>query len=502
MEGSTPLPNPSVHLRTGEVNDGASVPRTLAALYDTVQHLLASHSAVTHELQTKRNGVRTLVKERKAQHDALAKAQLALEDQRKEAEKQRRDFTKALRAQAKTALEDLKAELDTRHREACTRCLREAAQQHEADQQACMAQCVLRVRAQLMDFVQQLPSALHATLSTLTMPAVVEPTQQEREDFRTQQQQQQHLRALRAAQVYAAEGDTPYYNYPDNAGYTAYMWQHHQQQQPQPYYYEPYAAPSESANPTSVNSLNDADVAPDVKAECDHIAREVLGLAGGWSDLTSAAAAAATAAAATAASPPPPTYVDVLQRGQAPYGYGVAATDTVTTADEEAEPAPQLVDEMRTTHFTLSKPVVWPAAELAELQTVMGEYVQQFFATLGDAQSAVKGEVREGHDGHSDKPVVGPPAPALQTEVEPPEEEEEEVSLAMGLARWIRSLRQPKADGQTQTLPEGTKQRSSSTGTTVSVKVGKEGPLALLLNACVMHVVEHVLRDGVAHVTE
>lgn len=512
MKNAAPVQHSTIHHR--ETKDDGSVLQRLAAIHDTVQQLLTAHAAATQELQTKRSAVRILVQERKAQHETLAKAQTALEAQQQDAARQKRDYTKAFRAETKTALEDLKCELETRHREELAACRAAAAQQHEADQRAQVALCVTRVRAQLMDFVQQLPAALHASLTALSMDADVEQTQQEiehqlRREEEEQQQRQQHHLHWASSQGYAAEAAAPGCDgYVSRVGHPTFCSS----------YAQPHVAPAPT-NPldqTSYNSPNDAEVAPEVEQECDVIAREVLGLAGGWSDLSNAAAMPSSSSYASPQSYG--YYTDNARQFHESSAYldtepiqaQVASTARPTAKaafaeDKEVETSGIMV--RRTAHFTLQKPIVWPAAELKELQEVIGTYLTQFFAAAGPVSDTLTKDAQvQGDKASKSSPAAStPPVDVPSARHTTTEEGAEAASLAMGLARWMKSLRQPKTDGQTQTPPDDGSKATTTKALcdTTLEKDKKDGePLALLLSACVVHVMEHVLRGGVAHVTD
>jgi hypothetical protein len=455
------LHDPSLLLLSSrEGKEELCVVRTLASIHDAVQQLLRAHSAAIDELCTKRTAVRTLVAERKAQSAALAKAQRALQEQQSDAERQRRDLAKALRAEAKSALEDLKRELDERHAAALAQSLAAERQRCEEQQQQQSECCAHRVCAQLIGFVKELPTTVYTSISALALPAVVAPTAGETKML------EQDQRVPRASQTSATGCGIPYHDYrgyPCHASYTPL-------QQP------PYATAATAATAVVPSRYSP----PGVEAECDLIAREVLGIAGGWADLSRAAAADD---AVPPFPPQPPAYVGIMRRGDAAVEY-----DTTVDAPHTSE----LPETRWTATVALRKSAVWEAKEVAELQEVMDAYLRRCCTSrIVDGGASVAPQRGKGRD----------------AEVDTDKEEEEEPLVAMGLRWWMESLRKSDsaaAPAATTTTPRkpGNRLQKTQTSTAAATSLPEAEPLALLLNACVAHAMECALRGGVVHVAE
>ncbi|KPI87516.1 hypothetical protein ABL78_3394 [Leptomonas seymouri] len=387
------------------------VMRTLCAIHDAVQRLLLAHSAVVRELSTKRTAVRTLVNERKAQQKALEKAQRALTEQQHEAERRKRETARVLRAEANAALEDLRGELEKRHALELEAKLEGEMHEHEKKQRQLQALCVSRVCAQLITFVKQLPGTLHASLSSLAMPVVVEHTKE--------------------------DADLP--------------------------------PPADPVTVATSSLFLQTSASPEVQAECDQIARDVLGLAGGWSDLSAAAVVDST----TSMSPPtPPACMAVTRSGEhAPHDYVAAAVGREGAA------------------FSLREPAVWPVKELAELQELLHVYLRPLFSLPVCASKR-------------DETVATPTRVSDPKEnAAPGVEGEEQLSVAMGLCQWMKSLRLSSAAAPAST-PHRNVNAQGPQGATAASTVSASEPLACLLNECVAHVMQHVLLGGVVHVMD
>ena len=470
---------PCVTTRTS--TEELSALRALTAIYDAVKQLLHAHGTAVSELGTKRTAVRTLLLERKTQHAALEAAHAALAEQRSEAARQQRSFTKAFRAEAKTALEDLKTELEERHAEELTRVMGEERQRHTQQQQQGREAFVALVRRQLMSFITQLPATVQASLTSVSLPAEVEHTEEKEAEVQQQQQQQQQeqqeqQRWMWASQAHPTGGeDAPYYDYD-------YTYDHQKAAS---------AASHAAREPSTTELFTPAGTAPEVKAECDQIAREILGLAGGWHDLTSAAAAAAV----PASPPPPPAYYGAMRYGEDPLPYRPHASNEESLATSAAKAA-------RAAIFDLPESTSWTTNEMAELREVMGAYLTQSFARLDKEHQQVDA-TRSANDKAAAKTFK---TLGGKEETDQSQEPQEHVSVAMGLRQWMRSLRQ--SDLLSTSPPTGQPSKGDSDDALTSVKAATDAitaeteVLALLLNACVVHVVENVLRDGVVRVLE
>ena len=472
---------PCVTTRTS--TEELSALRALTAIYDAVKQLLHAHGTAVSELGTKRTAVRTLLLERKTQHAALEAAHAALAEQRSEAARQQRSFTKAFRAEAKTALEDLKTELEERHAEELTRVMGEERQRHTQQQQQGREAFVALVRRQLMSFITQLPATVQASLTSVSLPAEVEHTeekeaevQQQQQQQQQQQEQQEQQRWMWASQAHPTGGeDAPYYDYD-------YTYDHQKAAS---------AASHAAREPSTTELFTPAGTAPEVKAECDQIAREILGLAGGWHDLTSAAAAAAV----PASPPPPPAYYGAMRYGEDPLPYRPHASNEESLATSAAKAA-------RAAIFDLPESTSWTTNEMAELREVMGAYLTQSFARLDKEHQQVDA-TRSANDKAAAKTFK---TLGGKEETDQSQEPQEHVSVAMGLRQWMRSLRQ--SDLLSTSPPTGQPSKGDSDDALTSVKAATDAitaeteVLALLLNACVVHVVENVLRDGVVRVLE
>lgn len=399
----------------------------LAALHHDLQHLLHAHRTQGNELNTKRLAVRTLVQERKLQQQALEAARKALIDQRSDAEKHQQDLTLALRAEAQSAIDKLTSEAEGRHTSAME-CQRDAlTQQHTQQLQHLQQRCATLIGTQLTCFLKELPQTVHNAFANVTVfAAAVAPTASDM-----------------AAQAHATGGDAPCCVHRDSHAPLL-------RSSPPPF---AYSGAVNSGGPLVVLQPKGSCHQPDedaeaatahaVEAECDEIARELLGLAGGWADLTTAAAAA-------------PLPVD---------------------------DAPE--DVWRRAALELHAPVEMSPDELQELRGGLDSYVMQLLTINSDDRASAPT--------HQQRGVKVNPVDGEDGKVEG----DEELLLATGLLRWMKSLRCPDGVASSHTLQEV---EDSSAAGVAAAGSAESNLLATWMAACVAHVCEATLRSAVVRV--
>ncbi|CAJ1018786.1 hypothetical protein, conserved [Leishmania lindenbergi] len=457
--------------RTAATDTDLPVLRLLGAIHDAVEQMCAAYTAAQHELGTKRTAVRTLVKERKAQQAQVEELRATLQEQQHKAERLQRNAVQTMRAESQVELEKANHAWRERHEVDMALQLRSCAEQHRRAVAEVVEACAEHVQAELIAFVQLLPTTLGAALAAAASASA-------------ESMRDKVLREVR--HEYCCPPDTP----------TAvhHLVGGHDHGAPTP----PTSTAAAAADDVSLLSLG-LEVQPDVQAECDAIIRDVLGMACGWDDLTSAVMIASSTAVATypPGRVPPSTASPDPQPGALAYNSAVGSS----ASPPAAEPTQRIVAN--------AEAALWAEEEMAELREVIHSHLTHSLASLTAVTSLSslagvttgvsgngKGEVRQDAYGHvRDTPATLGGASSGTSPINAKRADAGEgLEAALRetvLPRWMNFPR--TATHQASPAPP----RSSAAGvvaaTPVSLHQQQPRLLALLLNACVAHVHERLL---------
>ncbi|KAG5484469.1 hypothetical protein LSCM1_07838 [Leishmania martiniquensis] len=453
--------------RAATAEMGHHVLPLLRDIHDAVEQVCAAYTAAQQELGTRRAAVRTLVKERKAQQAQLEELRAALQEQQRRADRQRRDVAESARTESQVELEKAKRTWRERHQTEMALQQQSYSEQHRRAVVEVLKVCAEYVQAAIVAFVQLLPTTLSAGLAA----AAAKSAERTREEV---------LRSV------------PHQRWcPSNTPSAA----HH------PLYGDGYGAQAPHAGTAARGAADESllslglEVQPEVQAECDAIVRDVLGMAGGWSDLTSAVLVASYTAATDypAGGSPPSTAWPAPQLCAFGYDPAVASSDAPRTA----EPAKRSAVDAEAAR--------WSAEEVAELEEVIHAHLTRSLAALTAAASlsslaGVSTSVSESRGGEEGQGVYGHTRDALSAL-----SESTAAQRVAALPRWMRS-RQTSTHQASPSSPfsgvrdaVGTsappKSASVEEAVTASVPLHHEQPrlLALLLDACVAQVLERLL---------
>nr|CAJ2468929.1 unnamed protein product [Leishmania braziliensis] len=471
--------------RTAATDTDLPVLRLLGAIHDAVEQMCAAFAAAQHELGTKRTAVRTLVKERKAQQAQVEELRATLQEQQHKAERLQRNAVQTMRAESQVELEKANHAWRERHEVDMALQLRSCAEQHRRAVAEVVEACAEHVQAELIAFVQLLPTTLGAALAAAASASA-------------ESMRDKVLREVR--HEYCCPPDTP----------TAvhHLVGGHDHGAPTP----PTSTAAAAADDVSLLSLG-LEVQPDVQAECDAIIRDVLGMACGWDDLTSAVMIASSTAVAT--YPPgrvlPSTASPDPQPGALAYNSAVGSS----ASPPAAEPTQRIVAN--------AEAALWAEEEMAELREVIHSHLTHSLASLTAVTSLSslagvttgvsgnrKGEVRQDAYGHvRDTPATLGGASSGTSPINAKRADAGEgLEAALRetvLPRWMNFPRtathqaspSPSLSPVRVTVSTPAPPRSSAAGvvaaTPVSLHQQQPRLLALLLNACVAHVHERLL---------
>ncbi|CAJ1006465.1 hypothetical protein Q4I28_001780 [Leishmania naiffi] len=471
--------------RTAATDTDLPVLRLLGAIHDAVEQMCAAYAAAQHELGTKRTAVRTLVKERKAQQAQVEELRATLQEQQHKAERLQRNAVQTMRAEYQVELEKAHHAWRERHEVDMALQLRSSAEQHRRAVAEVVEACAEHVQAELIAFVQLLPTTLGAALAAAASASA-------------ESMRDKVLREVR--HEYCCPPDAP----------TAvhHLVGGHDHGAPTP----PTSAAAAAADDVSLLSLG-LEVQPDVQAECDAIIRDVLGMACGWDDLTSAAMIASSTAVATypPGRVPPSTASPDPQPGTLAYNSAVGSSASLPAA----EPTQRIVAN--------AEAALWAEEEMAELREVIHSHLTHSLASLTAVTSLSslagvttsvsgnrKGEVRQDVYGHvRDTPATLGGASSGTSPINAKRADAGEgLEAALRetvLPRWMNFPRtathqaspSPSLSPVRVTVSTPAPPRSSAAGvvaaTPVSLHQQQPRLLALLLNACVAHVHERLL---------
>ncbi|CAC9462710.1 hypothetical protein, unknown function [Leishmania infantum JPCM5] len=461
--------------RTAATEADPSILRLLRAIRDAIEQMCAAYTAAQHELGTKRIAVRTLVKERKAQQVQLEELRATLQEQRHKAERLRRDAVQSVRAASQAELEKVCHAWQEKCEAGMAFQLQTYEEQHRRAVAEVLKACVEHVQAELIVFVELLPTTLSAGLARVAAASA--------ERTRDEVLREVHHQYWCSPSTTSAAHDLVCDN---GRGAQA----------------RHTSTAAAAADDVSLLSLG-LEVQPEVQAECDAIIRDVLHMAGGWADLTSAVLVANSTAAADYPSGSVLPFSALPAPQPCTLTYGAALESRASPPD--AEPARRIVVN--------AEAALWSAEEMAELREVIHAHVTRSLSALTAAasRSSLAGvttsvsrngasEERQGVDAHArDAPatVGGASGGTRSTNVKGRVPGEESKTA---LPRWMR-------EGSASTRPASSPSRCSPVRETEStstpprssavedaaaarVPVHHQQPrlLALLLDACVTHV--------------
>ncbi|CAG9570435.1 hypothetical protein LMJF_12_0290 [Leishmania major strain Friedlin] len=461
--------------RTAATEADPSVLRLLRAVRDAVEHMCAAYTAAQHELGTKRIAVRSLVKERKAQQVQLEELRTTLQEQRHKAERLRRDAVQSVRAASQAELEKVCHAWQEKYEAGMACQLQTYEEQHRRAVAEVLKVCVEHLQAELIVFVQLLPTTLSAGL---TRAAAVS--------------------AERTRDEVLREVHHQYWCSPGTTSTADHLVCDHDRGTPARHTSTAAAA----ADDVSLLSLG-LEVQPEVQAECDAIIRDVLHMAGGWADLTSAVLVASSTAAADCPSGSVPPFSALPAPQPCKLTYDAAV---------ESRASPPAAEAARRIAVN-AEAALWSAEEMAELKEVIHAHVTRSLSALTAAASCSSltgvstsvsrngaSEERQGVDDHArDAPATigGVSGGTRPTNVKGAAAGGESKAA---LPRWMRSLRAstPPASSPSCFSPvrvtesTSTPPRSSAVEDAAAARVPlhHQQPrlLALLLDACVAHV--------------
>ncbi|GET86767.1 hypothetical protein, unknown function [Leishmania tarentolae] len=439
-----------------------SVLHFLRAIRDAIQQMCTAYTAVQHELCTKRTAVRALVKERKAQQAQLEELRATLQEQRHKAERLRRDAVQSIHAESQAELEKVCRAWQDKYEAGMQAHLHTYEEQLRRAVAEVLKACAENVQAELIVFIQLLPTTLSAGLEK----AAVVSAERTREELR--------------------EGRNPCWCSPSTRGgaHDLVVDHGHSTQ-------APHASTAANAD-VSLLSLR-PDLQPEVQAECDTIIRDVLHMEGGWADLMSAVLVASSNAAAEDAS-------------------GGVLPSTGERRASPPPPAAAAAEQAQRTGASTAD-ALWSAEEMAELKEVIHAHVMSSFSALtavvlpsllAGVRTSISrswaSEERQGMDEHAGgapATVGGASGGPKSTSARGAASGEE---LAAALPRWMRSLRRCTSPATSSSHLARVK-KTGSTSTPPRSAAVADMPvswvpqhyqpsrlLALLLDACVAHV--------------
>ncbi|CBZ24620.1 hypothetical protein, unknown function [Leishmania mexicana MHOM/GT/2001/U1103] len=438
--------------RTAATEADLSLLRPLRAIRDAVEQVYAAYTAAQHELGTKRIAVRTLVKERKAQQVQLEELRATLQEQRHKAERLRRDAVQAMRAASQAELEKVCHAWQAKCEAGMAMQLQASEEQHRRAVAELLKTCAEHVQAELIAFVQLLPTTLRAGLARAAAASA--------ERTRDEVGREVHHQYWRPPGTTSA----PHHLVSDHDHGTQVRHT---------------STAAAAADDVSLLSLG-LEVQPEVQAECDAIIRDVLHMAGGWADLTSTVLVASSTAAA-----------------DCPSGSRAAAP--------AVEPAQRTVVN--------AEAALWSAEEMAELKEVIQAHITRSLSALTTAASSSSlagvttsasrseaSEERQGVDDHAqDAPatVGGASGGTRSTNAKGAASGEQSKAA---LPRWMRSLRtstrpasspshfSPDRERESTSTPPRNSAVEDAAAARVPLHHHQPRLLALLLDACVAHV--------------
>ncbi|TPP44253.1 hypothetical protein CGC20_23880 [Leishmania donovani] len=335
--------------RTAATEADPSILRLLRAIRDAIEQMCAAYTAAQHELGTKRIAVRTLVKERKAQQVQLEELRATLQEQRHKAERLRRDAVQSVRAASQAELEKVCHAWQEKCEAGMAFQLQTYEEQHRRAVAEVLKACVEHVQAELIVFVELLPTTLSAGLARVAAASA--------ERTRDEVLREVHHQYWCSPSTTSAAHDLVCDN-----GRGA------QARHP--------STAAAAADDVSLLSLG-LEVQPEVQAECDAIIRDVLHMAGGWADLTSAVLVANSTAAADYPSGSVLPFSALPAPQPCTLTYGAALESRVSPPD--AEPARRIVVN--------AEAALWSAEEMAELREVIHAHVTRSLSALTAAAS-------------------------------------------------------------------------------------------------------------------
>ncbi|KAG5509829.1 hypothetical protein JKF63_07474 [Porcisia hertigi] len=453
----------------GTIKAELPVLRFLRDIHGAVEQVCAAYASSQRELATKRAAVRALVKERKAQQAQLKELRATLQEQQHTSERLRRDAVQSVRAESQAKLTKVDEAWREKYGAGVALQLRSCEKQHRHAVAEALKACARHLQAELMAFVQRLPTTLSVGLARAAAASAESTRDKVLQKVRTQYERPHDTEC-------AAHDDLGHHDsgaqglHPRNAA---------------------------AAADVSLLSLG-LEVESEVQAECDVILRNVLGVTGGWEHLTSAVLLANNATALDHLSGTTPPSV----ASPAPQSY--AFTHGSAVDDGSAPPGVELAQKI----VVNAKRTSWTIEEMAELEEVIHAYLTRILSALTRTpslsplagavtcvSSSRDSDVRQDMEYHTRRaptPFSGATSDiqSANSKGAAAREKSEEVLMTTALPRWMRPL-------GTSSPPYAPPLRSPAVEETATLPLPPHHQqphlLGLLLDACVARVHEQLM---------